>query len=115
LFCFRIYFAEAKSGFQLGCGLLENRGKSTAGSTPGRPEIHDDGDIVLLKLLLKIETVDFYRMSIEERFLTTTAIAVTLQLFGRQPVSGIAVRANDMQGLAHCVSPGSGSKVIVWL
>jgi hypothetical protein len=97
LFGLGIEFCQPHSGFQLGCRLFERRRHHLAGTTPGRPEIHDHWNIITLYVSLKIGGGQFQRMSDKQRSVTLAAARALVQACGRDAVDGTTLGTHDMK------------------
>ena len=82
--------------FKLGRGLFENRGHHFAGATPRRPEIHQHRDIAFRNMLVEVVCIQLEGLADKQVILAFTTLAAPGKFFGRNPVSAVAMWANDM-------------------
>jgi hypothetical protein len=98
----RIHLDELHARLEFRCGLLEGRRHHPARAAPGRPEVHQHGQLAARDVALELGGIEIGGMAGEEGLVAAAAIRRIREVRGLDPVGGVAVRTDDVQ-LAHVV------------
>jgi hypothetical protein len=94
----RVDFGQSDVRFELGCSLGEGRGHLAARPAPGRPKIHQQGQVMARQVSLEAARIELDRLARQQGAVALPAVGAARQIFGSDPVGGVAVRADEMQG-----------------
>jgi hypothetical protein len=85
----------------LGCGLLVCGGHLAAWATPRSPKIDQHWDLVAPNVFVKRRFVQLRGMRGKQGFVATAAVRRLGLIGGFYAVGGVAMGANDVQGIRH--------------
>ena len=96
-----IELGQAHLRLQLGSGLLEGGPHHLARPAPGRPEIHQNGNVVAPDVFLEVAGCQLHGVGVEKRLVTSAAPGPVGKAGCRYPVYGITAGTDDLYCITH--------------
>ena len=97
----RIELDEPDVRFEFSSSFFEHGRHRPAGAAPGRPNVHENGDIVLASMLVKICGPHRERAAFEQGAMTATAPRVARRPIRWQTIDCRAVRTDNVSKSCH--------------
>lgn len=98
---FRVDLDKANPWFKCAGCLMEGGSHHPARATPRRPEVDNDGQAAALEMAIQAPGVQFDRFAGEKRALALAAGRCIGKTGFRHAIDDIAMRADEVQALAH--------------
>jgi hypothetical protein len=97
----RIELDEPDARSEFSGSFFEHERHRAAGAAPGRPNLHQNGDIVLASMLVEICRPHRERAAFEQGAMTAPAPCVARRLIRGQPINCRAVRTDNVSKSYH--------------
>ena len=91
-----IELGEANPGLHLRCYRFEMRSHHFTGTTPGRPEVDNQRDLISAQVLFESVVRQFNRLANEQTLLALATFGLLIQPVLRNTINRFAMRTNDM-------------------